>query len=553
MPSLTLARSGQISEPQECGPGTRITTSGSGYVEWTSGTLADVRNGVATWQRWPGGSAGDYCDTLRRLVFRGVASGSDFVVTWDEGKADPGPEGVYWQEQASSGSPVDAREFGVKADGVTDDTAALQAAVTAATTGGGMLVLPVGTIRITSAITIGFSQGWQIRGQGQLRTVIRQATSNTQIFQFTTSLTHSWRMEGIGFDWSTQQTSSEPNSVALYFDGGASSTFFNFVIQDCRFGNGYRGVALNPSTSQIAIWGVTLRDCTGTSTMSGAILRAVCGVAVGQPNFNLDNLYIDALGATEPSIQITAGNNVSLRCVEFNNGTYNTFNQISIDSSTAVNLTSCRSEAPVVSTAGSKTLWNFPNSDVALVGCEFTGPVCSGGGTLTGASAATNGRLSVVGLHCAGTRADGGSLIPFVASNIDMTTGLNLEGGWLANPRTALGNVEMPSVNSLVMTADATQTRGDVSVTLVATDYRVQYFNTTLTANRTVTLPNSGLQDGMEFHVIRYAGTPGAFTLQVVDGVSGKNYTIASGTKGFAKYRAVSTGEWLLIEAGTFP
>ena len=130
MPSLTLARTGQISEPQECGPGTRITTTGSGYVEWTSGTLADVRNGVATWQRWPGGSAGDYCDTLRRLVFRGVASGSGFVVTWDEGKADPGPEGVYWQEQASGAASVSILDMpGADPTGSSPSDAAFIAAI----------------------------------------------------------------------------------------------------------------------------------------------------------------------------------------------------------------------------------------------------------------------------------------------------------------------------------------------------------------------------------------------------------------------------------------
>lgn len=213
MPSLTLAQAGQISEPQECGPGTRVTTTGSGYVEWTSGTLADVRNGVATWQRWPGGSAGDYCDTLRRLVFRGVASGSGFVVTWDEGKADPGPEGVYWQEQASSGSPIDAREFGVKADGVTDDTAALQAAIVAAygsgsgDSFGGQVVVPAGVISVSSSVSL--RNRVRLVGAGKRSTVIKASASfsGTYVLYMDDDAT-------FGFDSRVERLTIDCNSVA---------------------------------------------------------------------------------------------------------------------------------------------------------------------------------------------------------------------------------------------------------------------------------------------------------------------------------------------------
>lgn len=155
--------------------------------------------------------------------------------------------------------------------------------------------------------------------------------------------------------------------------------------------------------------------------------------------------------------------------------------------------------------------------------------------------------------YAGGIKADGGYLLPYSGSNLDMVTGLVLGGDFRSDLRTILGNVEMPSFNANLLTADELQTRGDANVTLVVTDPRFQYFNQTLTANRTITLPNTSVTPGLEFHVIRYASTPGAFTLQVVDPLSAKSYTFASGTRGFAKYRAVSSGEWLLVEAGTFP
>jgi hypothetical protein len=97
MPQVTLARAGQISDPIEVGPGTRIVST-NGYVQWTVGTLTDVRNGIAVWQTWPSGAAAGTQDTLRRVVIRGVATGA-MVLTWDESRQDEGPDGAYWQEQ----------------------------------------------------------------------------------------------------------------------------------------------------------------------------------------------------------------------------------------------------------------------------------------------------------------------------------------------------------------------------------------------------------------------------------------------------------------------
>lgn len=452
---------------------------------------------------------------------------------------------------------LDARDYGAKGDGVNDDTAALQLAITAVCTGesGKALFIAAGVYKITAPLTVPFGTGWVIRGEGRGRTIIRQATDNTQILRFTGDLTHSWSIEDVGFEHSTQQAGggSAPNAVGIYFDSGNNTNIFNCCIQRCTFKNSYRGIAINPSANQLAVWGVWVRDVIFGGDLTGAGLRLQCNTAVGQPNINLDNVYVDAADATEPSIQITSGTGVNLRGVEFNNGTYNAFAQMDIGSSTAVSLLNCRSEAATVSAAGTKTLWSFPNSDVVAVGCQFASPVCSGGGILRAIHAGTNGRLSLIGGEFNGTRGDGGSLVPYNADNLEAVFNVQLNGGWLRNIRTVLGNVPMPRADTSFLQPDCTQTRGDANVTLTSAGYRYQYFNQTLTANRTITLPNTGLVDGIEFHVIRYAGTPGAFTLQVVDPVSSKNYTIASGTKGFARYRAVGSGEWLLIEAGTFP
>src|SRR5262249_319357 len=62
------------------------------------------------------------------------------------------------------GGLIDLRAFGAKGDGVTDDTAAVKAAI-AAVPRGGALFVPFGKFRITSAIAIPrsmmiFGTGW---------------------------------------------------------------------------------------------------------------------------------------------------------------------------------------------------------------------------------------------------------------------------------------------------------------------------------------------------------------------------------------------------------
>ena len=94
-------------------------------------------------------------------------------------------------------------------------------------------------------------------------------------------------------------------------------------------------------------------------------------------------------------------------------------------------------------------------------------------------------------------------------------------------------------------------TLGDVSVTLTATDTMYQYFNTALTAQRSITLPSTGVYDGMMFTIIRWG--LGEFILQVIDPLSGKSVNLPASTKSSITYRANGSGEWVPTQYSTFP
>lgn len=90
------------------------------------------------------------------------------------------------------------------------------------------------------------------------------------------------------------------------------------------------------------------------------------------------------------------------------------------------------------------------------------------------------------------------------------------------------------------------QDRGDADVTLTLDDAPTQYFRTTLTANRTVTLPTAA-ENGDHFEIVRNPVTSGAFTLAV-----GTLVTIPASTK--ARVRVEHDGTaWYLAGYGTLP
>lgn len=444
---------------------------------------------------------------------------------------------------------VSVKDFGAVGDGVNDDTAAIQAAITATfSVNGGALYFPNGTYKTTAKLVIPFSTGWRIFGQSRSSTVVKQFTANTPIFSLEADNTHSWEISELSLTWNTAQPAANTNATAIKLGTGtAAHSFYNFQIRRCIFSNGYRSIAADAANSP-SVWGVHVADCNFNNTMTGAAFFASPTPAVGQPNICIENCMLQANLASEELIKISSGDVVTLRNLEFLNGTA-PIGLIQISSTPAVSLIDCKSENYSAGTGGAQ-LFKFAQCNVRVFNASVNGILGSAGANyfLFGNTGTT---MSIFGLT-ASTSMTGGTLYAYTADTavpFVCDVKLNPSGTGFASDNVKPATGCAPKFDADKRQRDYITDLTDASVVLTAASDALQFLNVTLTANRTITLPNTGFYEGMNFQVVRRAATPGAFTFQVVDPVGAVNYTFPVSANGFVKYRYHSG--WRIVEVGT--
>jgi hypothetical protein len=325
--------------------------------------------------------------------------------------------------------------------------------------------------------------------------------------------------------------------------------FFDWQIKRCTFTNGFRAIA-GSSVRQVPLWSCHISDCYFHNSMTGASVFMVPSPACGQPNINIENCYINASSATEPPIQIAYSDSLLLRNVEWNGGGA-PVRLLQINTCLNVTLIGCRSEAFNAGAAtGNPQLWSFAQANVTFIGCSLA--AISGSTSFPVAIFGTNGsRFTFLSLLI-DLLLTTGYVTAYYAAEVSFIDHCSMTGNATDNTQTYLGVSFAPKINLQAKMGDFREEVGDASKAMTSASGRLQTVTTALTANRSITLPPaSGMVVGMEVEIVRKVpSAPGAFTLTVVDPLSGQNYTMPASTNGFVRYRYISNA-YMMLGCGT--
>lgn len=470
-------------------------------------------------------------------------SGSSLV-----GFIQSGTGAVATTVQAELRLSVNVKQFGAKGDGVTDDTAAIQAAITATlSTLGGSLYCPNGTYLISSELSIPQVQGIKIYGQSMGGVIFRQSSNATHIFSFAHCDSSLFTISDITFDYVNSQTSV---STAIYFAGisGISiNGFHDFRVESCLFtAKCFRAIAGN-DTIQLAIWGWDLNDCHHYG--SGSLMYVNPSPSVGCPRGSIRTSYIECSIVNEPTINLTGIGGLNLHDIEFNNGTIGGAGKpaehLLLTSCNSVVITTCRDENSTIA-ADSRPIWNFSTTHATLIGNEFATVNINAG--LLGIIITADGysKVSIDDMNVSlGTIGGGAASTMFNGTGFGRLNDYRWDGSsgnYFIYPGGKADSVQ----SSQTISAD----NGDAGVTLTfGSSVETQIFNTTLTADRAVSLSVSPTPPpGAKFRIVRTVNATGAHNLNIGTGPLKAMATAGSFCE--VQYNGV-TGAWMLTSYGT--
>jgi hypothetical protein len=203
---------------------------------------------------------------------------------------------------------VNVKDFGAVGDGITDDTAAIQAAIAfiqSANKKGGKIEFPVGTYKITSTIT--FNYPMILEGIGN-SCVIAPNFASGDAFVLTAAVDLN-RDDGVQFFNIHFKTSVTKTSGYYININGASFT----SIKQCKFFNGYNGIGITGTASA----NTRIKDCHFANNKNYNIdITAVNPTGQGAVDIVIEDLWMNGQSSTiqcAAGIRVTSVGDLTLR------------------------------------------------------------------------------------------------------------------------------------------------------------------------------------------------------------------------------------------------
>jgi hypothetical protein len=249
------------------------------------------------------------------------------IVTYDP----PFTGGVITNVEDKLAQYISVKDFGAVGDGVTDDTAEIQAAINAViAAGGGTLSIPAGTYKTTAALTVSDASKINIQGAGKYITVITRA-NNTGPILILENASGVATGNGYYFEWgsfklmyTTPSLITDTNAIGMSFELGTGLNnygYVNFRFTSIEIAGAYicvsndHGVGAPPN-----VWGWTWDDMVFSDFASRAIYFTNGGSG-GFPACKGGHWYIQGrsgLTYTSALVYIDSADGILLDVVEAN-------------------------------------------------------------------------------------------------------------------------------------------------------------------------------------------------------------------------------------------
>ncbi|KAK43653.1 hypothetical protein BG58_31410 [Caballeronia jiangsuensis] len=473
-----------------------------------------------------------------------IGAPSDATVT--DAKLAPGSN-VYRLVKGG----LDARFFGAIGDGVTDNTAALQALINAASAARASVWFEPGVVyAVKGALTIpnvmgasNYTPALVIYGNGA--TIKKTGGSNAGYL-----LASSNWVNNVPYSQAPVNIYDLTLDANGYCDNTLVNQAYFSLYRNCRFLNALKDNVLLTSMTQAGadgagavnnVWEncwaigagqynfhvqdptrtkITDYQITGGYWANAAKEQIYCDNCAGA-QFSNGHSYttIAASGSSEFYLGTTFGTVISNWVAEGDSagGTLPAM-RVGGASNGSLSITGCAFYGPLQ--------FSFERNGVAakVVGCTFEG--ANGYISLVNSSGLTNTTVTSIGnsFYAANPYVWDGAGDPIVVSaHGDYSISAS---AWYDGLQFAYGS---PSLR--YTPRKAIEYQGDVNLAMTNQNALIQLYANPLTANRTVTLPpKANLANGMRVVIARRATATGAFTLTVQDGASAIN-TVAVGTK----------------------
>ena len=200
---------------------------------------------------------------------------------------------------------INVRDFGAVGDGVADDTAAIQAAITAAGSGG-TINIPKGTYNVSATLNGLINQ--QILGSGPNETIIQRTGDYGNTLYF--SLAGAAKISGIWFNLTPGYTSGS-TTIANNATSGAHLQLDNgqfAVVDDCWFWRMPYGIHINGCTITTIqkCWFQGLWDDNNVGLQEGIANIFLDSSISGNAIININNCYINGWKSALRTITFTA-------------------------------------------------------------------------------------------------------------------------------------------------------------------------------------------------------------------------------------------------------